>query len=275
MTDRILQGSDSFLVRTLTEVAAPILSESGKLEAFITTFKAVAGSQPEVKKNPRWHRHIAEIVEKLEKEAFRSIIATAAADPDYSVIVTPALVPPPVVAENYDDVFDLVDPAVQEVSLGDTIDDALDGGGKTSAKNEFALETYMAEYVKARKHPFVHAFWMGDRGTTKGYAVVGTCVGKSKKNPNATFNANCTTGNHRKIKDVPEDILVHRNGRPVTLCHETPEGDRYFLWLLHHKPGLELRFWINVNEPGKSRGDIESGNFRIRLTNEGQGWKRA
>ena len=107
------------------------------------------------------------------------------------------------------------------------------------------------------------------------YAVVGTCIGKSKRNPNATFNANCTTQNYRKVKDLPDHILVHRNGRPVSVGHDTPDGGRYFLWLLHHRPGLELRFWINVNEPGKPRSDIESGNVRVKLTDDADGWKRA
>lgn len=280
MTERIVEGSNSVLVRTLTDSIAIVLAETdpGAVDRFAETFKQKMFSQLGVTRQPRYARHIAEILERLQ---FQAQIAIAAKDPAYIVIQHPVAngvnepAKPAPVEGNYDDLFDLIDPPAappEDVS----IDDAIDGLVNKPAEDTVLepMRGIIEEYVTKRTHPFVRVFKHDYENCGYRFVAVGTCVGKSKRNPNATFNANCTTQNYRKIKDLPESILVHRNGRPVTLCHETPDGGRFFLWLLHHKPGLELRFWINVNEPGKPRADVESGNCRLRLTDDAQGWQK-
>jgi len=287
MSDRILEGSNSVLVRTLADAASGLLVKSGQLDEFIDVFRKTMMAQPEVLRNPKYARHMSEVIDRL---TLRAAIAPAMSDPDFKVYKTAAS-PLPVNGKStheFEDLFDLIDPPAppaEDVSLDDepgTIDDAMNGNRKPRAASAVhaTMQMLAEEFASTRQHPFVRTFhYIEKEGpgvlSRNRYAVVGTCVGKSNKNPRAEFNANCTTQNYRKIKDVPDDILVHRDGRPVSVCHETDDGSRFFLWLLHHKPGLELRFWINVNEPGKPRSDIESGNVRVKLTEDEQGWKRS
>ena len=288
-TERILDGSNSVLVRTLTDAAATLLSKSGQLDEFITLFRTTMMAQPEVTRNGKYMRHMAEVIDRL---ALRAVVNQVKKDPDYTMVATTGMVTtlPTTVTftaptngestHDFDDLLDLIDPPkppAEDVSLDEpgTIDEALDGSKRAHDPVYDKMRTLVEEYAKTRQHPFVRTMKVDAGGEWVHYAVVGTCIGKSKRNPNATFNANCTTQNYRKVKDLPDHILVHRNGRPVSVGHDTPDGGRYFLWLLHHRPGLELRFWINVNEPGKPRSDIESGNVRVKLTDDADGWKRA
>jgi hypothetical protein len=282
MSDRILEGSNSVLVRTLTDAAAGLLAKSGQLDEFIDVFRKNMMTQPEVLRNPKYARHMSEVIDRL---TLRAEINGAQLDPNYTVISNHG--PSPKTngksQHDFDDLLDLIDPpATEDVSLEDepdTIDDILDGTSKASAVDVLSLilRKCAVDFAESRQHPFVRAFDDGSHSphASGRYVVVGTCVGRSKKNPRAEFNANCTTQNFRKIKDASDDILVYRDGRPMSVCHEATDGGRFFVWLLHHKPGLELRFWVNVNEPGKPRSDIDSGNVRVRLTDDEQGWKRA
>src|SRR5208337_618463 len=85
------------------------------------------------------------------------------------------------------------------------------------------LESTLNEWMLARKHPFVRTVIIND-GTKdvqpKKFLVIGTAVVHGQ-NGNSV-NINCTTGNFKKIRECDETILVHFNGRPVTMSKDGP-----------------------------------------------------
>lgn len=132
-----------------------------------------------------------------------------------------------------------------------------------------ALEEVAERFSKNLRHPFIESLTCEG----KRYVVVGTATIHSVKREGVARSANCTAKNYRRIKDADESILVHVDGRPVCATRELENGV-CFVWLLHHTPGLAIRFWLNESDNGK-RQDNPKGTYRITLVDDATGWKKA
>lgn len=243
----VSEGADSFWVKTLAETIGntraidPTKADLLRKEFLNTVLLSQLG-----KEHP----------EEISRHAGR-ILARLFGAPD-----EPKAAPAP--KPDSIDLGAMFDDTGDDLGLGQTQSDSVED---PLLRKDGPFYAALMEWVATRRHPFHKVI---EDGGVK-YGVVGTCVGKTPK-PDKTFNINCTTGNHRKIKDADETTLVHKNGRPISLSHETDNGSCFFVWLLHLKPSLTVRYWINVNEAGR-RADDPKGNFRIVFT-DGE-WKRA
>jgi len=132
-----------------------------------------------------------------------------------------------------------------------------------------ALEDVAERFSKSLRHPFIESLTCEG----KRYIVVGTATIRSAKREGVGRSANCTAKNYRRIKDADESILVHVDGRPVCATRELESGV-CFVWLLHHTPGLVIRFWLNESDNGQ-RKDNPKGTYRITLVDDETGWKKA
>ena len=243
---RFLNGADSFWVRHLTDAAArhiPI-DRMGKFrEDFLTT---VMESSEGVDFPAEVTRHAGIILARL----FRK--------PEDLAPVETKQVPPqaePPKASTTEIAFDdFPEGSFDDIDLNEQPDNI----------NPFyeSLEAPLQRYATRNRHPMLEVIDIAG----KKYTVVGTFVGTSKQG--VPMNANCTTGNYRKIGDAGPEILVHYNGRKVVRVHEADNG-RYWIWLLYHKPGQKLRFWLNVDHGDGGRRDDPSKSFRVAVTEDG------
>lgn len=271
MSEKITEGSNSFLVRTLVDVTGPRLSDRDLDDLMKEFVDRVAVSQ-EAKKNPKYNRHAAEIAERyrsylkkpFEKEelpamsAFVSgIVSDVSMDEDYFVPKATA---------------GTVQSTLTSILEPESVDSDMHRAEQTELLK--MLNDAAREYERTRAHPFVkrvrHAFDYGRCGSSTTYLIVGTSTGVTR---NGWFNTNCTSGNARKIKD--SDLVVQKCGRAMSACFENNEGHRYFVWLLHHNPGTQVRFWINTAGPGGVRADHPAGNRRIVMDQSERGWQEA
>lgn len=283
MSEKVSEGSNSFIVRTLVETVATMLSKPD-LVKLTRDFEDRVSASEEAKKRPRLKRHAHEISSQLKghmhREFFeelrtKSLAAAAAEMKAQKQVELPAM------AEflNHPVDFNFVGPKTQTVqstltSLLEPPDE--ETGMAVAERSELTkiLHEAAIEYATLRTHPFVkkvtHTFDFERCGSHTTYLIVGTSTGKTSDG--SEFNANCTIGNARKIKDVSSDYLVHKAGRAMSFCHEAG-GNRYFVWLLHYKPETEIRFWLNISSQGKPRTDLPAGNARIRISPFNQaGW---
>ncbi len=159
-----------------------------------------------------------------------------------------------------------LDPADIDLLLDDV--DASMPASPRSALQE-ALEGVVERFSASPRHPFIET--LVHEG--KRYVVVGTATIRSTKKEGVSRSANCTVKNYRRIKDADETVLVHVDGRPMCATRELENGV-CFVWLLHHTPGLVVRFWLNESDNGQ-RKDNPKGTYRISLVDDGTGWKKA
>ena len=153
----------------------------------------------------------------------------------------------------------------------DLLMDDVDASTPPSARSALqeVLEGVAERFSKTMKHPFIETLTFEG----KRYVVVGTATVRSAKKEGVSRSANATVKNYRRIKDADEDILVHIDGRPMCATRELENGV-CFVWLLHHTPGLVIRFWLNESDNGQ-RKDNPKGTYRISLVTDEPGWKKA
>jgi hypothetical protein len=143
-----------------------------------------------------------------------------------------------------------------EISLDDPADVFLGGAPGTVEPDPFEpiLKDIIIEYVAKTTHPFVRGFYLD--GVQ--YMAVGTFVGSVVKGEHAgkKLNVNFTVNPYRTRRDIPPDVLIHRNGRAVQVMHEDERGCRRFLFVVKPQKKMKLRFWTRVGEndhPGGAR----------------------
>ena len=159
-----------------------------------------------------------------------------------------------------------LDPADIDLLMDDV--DATTPPSARSALQE-VLEGVAERFSKTMKHPFIETLTFEG----KRYVVVGTATVRSAKKEGVSRSANATVKNYRRIKEADESILVHIDGRPMCATRELENGV-CFVWLLHHTPGLVIRFWLNESDNGQ-RKDNPKGTYRISLVTDEPGWKKA
>ena len=236
MSKRIVEkGSDSDIIEALTgALYGSAAIDPTKVDAFRRLFSVQMMDSPGGRKNPEaYGRHMGRILGKLFKDP----------TPQIAVDVQPA-------RTGMADFEDL---------LGDDFTATNEVAAET-ALLEHELETALDEWALAPKHPFIrHIGIAGQR-----YAIVGTAT---VRNPEATWNLGCTTGNFAKLKDADEGVLVHRNGRPVTKSKDVGSSS-YFTWLVHFKVARSIRFWANYAPKNGPRQDNPAGSKRITMVDE-------
>ncbi len=153
----------------------------------------------------------------------------------------------------------------------DLLCEDIDASSPPSARGalQALIEGAADKFASSMKHPFIESLMFGE----KRYIVVGTATIRSAKKEGVSRSANATVKNYRRIKDADEAILVHVDGRPMCATRELENGV-CFVWLLHHVPGLVVRFWLNEADNG-IRKDNPKGTYRITLTDTPVGWKMA
>jgi hypothetical protein len=279
---KIKEGSNSFLLQTLTAVLA---SEGAlrpdKVDAVRTKFLERLMSEPMGKQYPaETNRHAWTILSRLFPVTEQAPVLDLHKEVPIEALKLPEAVrskteealrnflqgkeektPPSNPGVNL-----ALDPADMDLLLED-VNDAAPAALKDGL--QVALEETADRFAKGLKHPFIDTL----RHDGKYYTVVGTAVIHSAKRAGCTRNSNCTVNNLRRIKDADERILVHRDGRPMVVSRELENGGGVcFVWLLHQKPGLGIRFWLNERDNGTSK-DNPRGTFRVTLTEDG--WKKA
>ncbi len=234
-TNRIKEGSKSFLMKCFTgalqstEAIQP--SQMGSLTA---EFLRRVQEDP----NTEYLRHASEVLQDiapLPKKCSAPTAPTAPLDEDFEKM--------------FADDFGL------GIDQSDRVEDPFTGPSSE-------LHTIMGEWIVTKAHPFAKMVTIAG----KKYGVVGTCK-CTTADRSRTYDINCTTGNYRKLKDADESVLVFHNGRPVSLAREVGPN-RFFLWLVHVKPNLTVRFWANIQQNGQ-RSDHPNGNHRLMLTPSG------
>lgn len=268
---KIQEGSKSILVRRLIDSVAPLLKNETDFRRWEREFTSTVNASEEIKTSPRLKRHAAEIVSRMQEKVPGVTVDLPPVDlPALMQVVDETLGRGYRPAVSLDTILDPKLPTLDQVIENERSDYHAARARAFQTK----LQEFAEEYAKCREHPFIRRFDLtfchGEMGEQSSYIVVGTSVGSSKAG--TPYNANCTTGNHRKIKDASEELLVHSGGRPLSACHESAEGDRFFVWLLHYRPGTQLRFWVNTTNEGNVRGDAPAGNRRVVITDSPTGW---
>lgn len=281
---KISGGSNSFLLRSLVQAIIDTGALRGdKVGATIDRFKALVSETDIAKRQPKdVSRHVEEIAFQLhplaDKEAEPEKVAegTGWPYPEKEVPSDPKAYAKAVqdTAEKYSFKSSAQDPHVDLTLDPAEIDLLLDDEDASMPVNprsaiQSVLEGIADRFAASPRHPFIETV-MHDG---KRYVAVGTATIHSTKRENSSRSANCTVKNYRRIKDADESVLVHVDGRPMSASRDLANGV-CFVWLLHHVPGLAIRFWINENDNG-ARSDNPRGSYRMILTNDEAGWKKA
>ena len=175
---------------------------------------------------------------------------------------------------------DFIDP--NDIPLNDPADVFLAGAPVTEEPDPYTgehglLHPIMVEYLARTSHPFVRVFPFSvtmpnglNIASGERFAAIGTYTGTLLRGDDAgkKINVNFTVDNYKKRQDIPEDILVHKNGRAVQLKHEDERNNCRFLFVVKHKPGRKIRFWTRVSDV-----DRPSAAKFILFTNEAPWWK--
>ncbi len=121
------------------------------------------------------------------------------------------------------------------------------------------IKAMFAEMKGKTTHPFVRIAEITDTSSQNGiYAGLGVADGRyTKPGPDLgkAFHVNCTINNYRRLREVPDNILVHHNGRPVTLVDDNKEtGLRKTLYLVKFSDGIKIRFWSRIGDTDRPGG---------------------
>jgi hypothetical protein len=242
------EGADGFFLKTLTECIGRVGAiDPAKAQALRDAFHSELFKEKRALENPKdFMRHEGTILERMFKNPVAVVPPPEPITPKADVIVPSGS---EVSTSEFDFDFDIEpDPVNPYVTEGGPLAMALD------------------EWATSRKHPFVRTIIINKVK----YTVVGTAVVHGTKE---SVNINCTTGNFKKIRECDEQVLVHFNGRAVSLSQDTPNGTAFFVWLCHFKPGRVFRFWMNRNKDGV-RKDDPNGSFRVLITDDQPGWRK-
>ncbi len=263
------EGADGLFLKTLTECIGRLGAiDPSKAQALRELFHAELSKDARVIENPKDAlRHEGAVLERLFSKK-----PVAVPEPE------PIPVKPDVTIPEFVEALtkEKVEPAP---SLGGA--DYFTGGDdfglgdidiEPEPVNPFiatdgVLKGCLDEWMRTRKHPYVRNVLING----KQYTIIGTAVVHGQ-NGNSV-NINCTTGGAKKIRECDENVLVHFNGRPVTMSVDAPNGTAFFVWLCHYSPGRVFRFWMNRSVDG-NRKDDPRGTFRILITKDGDGWRK-
>jgi hypothetical protein len=246
------EGADGLFLRTLTECIGRLGAiDPNKATALRDAFHRELSKDKRVSENPKEAlRHEGAIIERLFSSKPVEVAPSEEIQPKPDITV-----PSP----NADAGFTIEDFGLGDGDLGDPINPyTLEGGPVEKALNEWML---------FRKHPYVKTVKIAG----KKYTVIGTAVVHNQNG--STVNINCTTGAFKKIRECDENVLVHFNGRAVTMSKDDPNGTAFFMWLCQFKPGRVFRFWMNKMENGV-RKDDPRGTFRILITDDDVGHRK-
>ena len=262
------EGADGLFLKTLTECIGRLGAiDPAKAQALREAFHAELSKDKRVVENPKdAFRHEGAVLERLFSAKPVEIATPELALPKPDITVPSPDDATPTSLED----FTLDDFGITESDLVvEPPNPYIVEGGE--------LQNCLKEWMLAKKHPFIRTVVINDGTKTpqpKKFLVVGTAVAHGQ-NGNS-LNINCTTGSFKKIRECDETILVHHNGRPVTLNADAPNGTAFFVWLCHFTPGKVYRFWMNRQVDG-TRKDDPRGTFRILIvdnTNGGDGWRK-
>lgn len=150
--------------------------------------------------------------------------------------------------------------AVEDIDLDSMLDDGFDKEPLDPFTSDSgALRPLLQEFLAKNEHPFIRPLVVNGEK----FIVVGTVIGtiKSGKSEGKKINIHCTVNPHRRLRDVPEDIVLCRGGRQVSVTGEDPLGLRKSLYVVRPKEGLKIRFWMRINDE-----DQQGGARFIQLT---------
>jgi hypothetical protein len=264
------EGSEGLFLKTLTECVGRLGAiDPAKKQALIESFHTELAKHPRVAENPKEAlRHEGTILERLfSNKAVVQPPAEPAKPKDDIVIPTS----PAGLADLGLSDFDIESPPGFEIEPEPANPYTVEGG---------PLAQVLEEWSTSRKHPFVRRISIPTGKTIKrgsvpvmqDYLVLGTAVVHYPDG--SSVNINATTGNVRKIRECDETVLVHFNGRPVSMQKDTDNGTCFFVWLCHYTPGKVFRFWMNRLQNG-TRKDDPRGAIRVLITPETPaGWRK-
>lgn len=251
------EGADGFFLKTLTETlgrlgAIPVDKHQAIRDAY---HAAIFKDQRAVEHTQDAMRHEGIILERLLVKVPAPVVAAPV--PVVAPAPTPALPKASITVPTGSEPPDTYDFGDFDIEPDPVNPYTLEGG---------PLAMVLDEWANSRQHPFVRTISIGK----KEYTVVGTAVVHGL---NETVNINCTTGSFKKIRECDEKILVHFNGRAVSMSRDTEGGTAFWVWLCHYTPGKVFRFWMNRNTNGV-RHDDPKGTFRVLITKEPPGWRK-
>ncbi len=240
------EGADGLLIKTLTECIGRLGAiDPKKAPALRETFHAELMKNPRVAESPKdWLRHEGAIIQRMFTNKQVEVAPPEPAKPKDDIIIPTSL-----------DDLGLSDFDIEP----DPVNNFTSENGPLAA----ALE----EWATSRRHPFVRTVTIDG----KKYAILGTAVVHYPDG--RTVNINATTGNAKKIRECDETVLVHFNGRPVTMSKDVAGGTAFFVWLCHYTEGRVFRFWMNRSEHG-TRKDDPRGAIRVLITSGATGGYR-
>lgn len=241
------EGADGLFLKTLTECIGRLGAiDPAKKQALVETFHAELAKNPRVAENPKEAmRHEGTILERMFTNKAVAVPAPEPIKPKDDVIV-PSL--------------DIEDFGLSDIDIEpDPVNPYTVEGG--------VFARCLDEWMASRKHPYIRTLPING----KQYTVIGTAVVHGQNG--STVNINGTTGGFKKLRECDETILVHHNGRPVTMSKDGTNGTAFFVWLCHYSPGRVFRFWMNRQDNGV-RKDDPRGTFRILITADGTGWRK-
>jgi hypothetical protein len=242
-------GERGLLLRCLTEaIGKHDAIKADKAEAVRNDFITSVNSSPEGLRSPeRYNRHLGEILKRIFPNAGAETPATAQAE-----VPTQAAHPAPTNGVTVVVANDLASLGLSVEDIG--IDVAPEENPYT--KSGGALEKAMDEWISQKLHAFPYFRVVMVEG--KRYAIAGTASIRTKDD--VEINVGATRGGHGTIQDADETVHVFHDGRRVTLNRDLvndPKGSHGPFWvrLLHHRPGHEIRFWINRKPKGEKGKD--------------------
>jgi len=246
------EGADGLFLKTLTECIGRVGAiDPAKKQALVETFHAELAKNPRVTENLKdAMRHEGTILERMFSTKNVALPAPAPIPPKADVVI-------PIPGQ--ETALTIEDFGLNDADLAEPVNPYIADDG--------VLAGCLDDWMTTRKHPYVRTVLLD----SKKYLVIGTAVVHGQDG--SSININCTTGAFKKIRECDENILVHFNGRPVTMSKDGANGTAFFVWLCHYSPGRVFRFWMNRQENG-TRKDDPRGTFRILITNDLQGWRK-
>ena len=247
------EGADGLFLKTLTECIGRVGAiDPTKKQALVEAFHAELTKNPRVAENPKDAlRHEGVILERMFSTKNVTLPAPEPVPPKADVVI-------PIPGE--EQALTIEDFGLSDSDLGEPINPYIDPEG--------VLAKVLDEWMTCKKHPFIRQVLIDG----KKFMIIGTAVVHGQDG--SSININCTTGAFKKIRECDENILVHFNGRPVTMSKDGANGTAFFVWLCHNSPGRVFRFWMNRQEKNGTRKDDPRGTFRILFTNDLQGWRK-
>jgi hypothetical protein len=241
------EGADGFFLKTLTECIGRLGAiDPAKAQKLREEFHADLFKNPLAIENPKEYlRHEGAILDRMFTCKVVELPKPEPVKPNEDMIVP----------------MDIDDATIGDFQLDpEPVNPYTKEGG--------VLAGVLDEWIATRKHPFVRTVMIDG----KKYTVIGTAVihGNSTNN---SVNINCTTGNFKKIRECDEKVLVHFNGRGVSLQKDLPNGQVFFVWLCLYSPGRVFRFWMNRMVDGQ-RKDDPRGAMRVLITEDAFGWRK-